>query len=112
MTSASKRANRRARALIKRFIAIGVVPACLMAVSVFGVSAAGAAPLPDNCNKVQGTVTCTTFEGPGNNQAGVGETTVVETQGNTKNKSPEEQQDLEDSQSCNPPSSQGRPCNP
>jgi hypothetical protein len=100
------------RALIKRVIAIAVVPACFMAVSVFGMSAAGAAPLPDNCTKDQGTVTCTTFEGPGKNRGGVGETTVVETQGNTTNKSPEEQQDLEDSESCNPPSSQGRPCNP
>ncbi len=72
---------------------------------------ANAAPLPDNCQKVQGEVTCTTFEGPGNNQAGVGTTTTTETQGNTTNKSPEPQ-DLTDSQACNPPSSQGRPCNP
>jgi hypothetical protein len=84
-----------------------------MAVSVFGMSGAGAAPLPDNCTKVNGTVTCTTFDGPGNNQAGVGETVTDETQGNTKNKSPEEQQDLEGPiETCNPPSSQGRPCNP
>ena len=72
----------------------------------------GAAPLADNCTKVQGTVTCSTFEGPGNNQAGVGTTTVVETQGNDKNKSPEEQQDLEDEESCNPVTSQGAPCSP
>jgi len=70
-----------------------------------------AAALPDNCTKVQGTVTCTTFEGPGNNQAGVGETTNTETQGNTSNKSPEPQ-DLTDTESCKPPSSQGAPCNP
>ena len=73
---------------------------------------ATAGPLPDNCTKDKGTVTCTTFEGPGKNQGGVGETTVAETQGNTTNKSPEESQDLEDSESCNPPSSNGRPCNP
>jgi len=97
--------------LIKRFIAIAVVPACFAAVSFVGVSAAGAAPLPDNCTKDKGTVTCTTFEGPGNNQAGVGTTTSTETQGNTTNKSPEPQ-NLQDSQSCKPPSSQGRPCNP
>jgi len=97
--------------LIKRFIAIAVVPACFAAVSVFGMSGAGAAPLPDNCMKDKGTVTCTTFEGPGNNQAGVGTTTETETQGNTTNKSPKPQ-DLQDSQSCNPPSSNGRPCNP
>ena len=73
--------------------------------------AALAAPLPDNCDRDHGTVTCTTFDGPGNNQAGVGETTTTETQGNTKNKSPEEQQDLDDSSFCKPPKSQGNPCN-
>jgi hypothetical protein len=70
-----------------------------------------AAPLPDNCTKTQGEVTCTTFEGPGNNQAGVGETTTTETQGNTENTSPEPQ-DLQSGSSCNPPTSQGAPCNP
>jgi hypothetical protein len=85
---------------------------CTAAVALLSIAApASAAPLPDNCTKEQGTVTCTTFEGPGKNQGGVGETTITETQGNTSNKSPEEQQDLEDSQSCRPPSSQGRPCN-
>ena len=72
--------------------------------------AAGAASLPDNCTKDRGTVTCSTFDGPGTNQAGVGTTTSTETQGNTSNKSPEEQQDLEDTQSCKPPKSQGAPC--
>ena len=71
---------------------------------------ASAGQLPDNCTKEQGTVTCTTFDGPGNNQAGVGETTVDETQGNTSNKSPEEPQDLDSSTSCKPPKSQGTPC--
>ena len=70
-----------------------------------------AAPLPDNCTKTQGEVTCTTFEGPGNNQAGVGETTTTETQGNTENTSPAPQ-DLDQTESCNPPTSQGAPCNP
>ena len=79
--------------------------------SAYGLSPAGAASLPDNCTKDQGQVTCTTFEGPGKNQAGVGETTSTETQGNTTNKSPEPQ-DLQDSESCNPASSKGRPCNP
>jgi len=73
--------------------------------------AANAAPLPDNCTKQQGTVTCTTFEGPGNNQGGVGTTTNAETQGNTENTSPAPQ-DLETTSSCRPPSSQGAPCNP
>src|ERR687897_2296294 len=81
---------------------------CTAAIALLSLAApASAAPLPDNCDREQGTVTCTTFEGPGNNQAGVGETTSTETQGNTTNKSPEEQQDLEDSESCNPASSQG-----
>ena len=58
------------------------------------------APLPDNCTKDKGTVTCT--EGPGKNQGGVG--TSNETQGNTTNTSPEPQ-DL----GCekNPPKAQG-----
>ena len=75
-----------------------------------GASAVGAvaAPLPDNCERVQGTVTCTTFDGPGNNQAGVGSTETTETQGNTTNKSPEPQ-DLQDECTVNPPKSQGAP---
>jgi hypothetical protein len=94
--------------MIKRMIML--VVAALFAMSVM-VPAALAAPLPDNCTKTQGEVTCTTFEGPGNNQAGVGETTTTETQGNTENTSPEPQ-DLQSGSSCNPPTSQGAPCNP
>jgi hypothetical protein len=94
--------------MIRRITALVVAALFMMALAV----PAFAAPLPDNCTKTQGTVTCTTFEGPGKNQAGVGETTNTETQGNTKNKSPEDQQDLEDTQSCKPPNSQGAPCNP
>jgi hypothetical protein len=91
----------------------GLALAPIMALAILVVPLpSGADQLPSNCTKERGTVTCSTFEGPGNNQAGVGETTSTETQGNTTNKSPEEQQDLEDSQSCNPPTSQGRPCNP
>ena len=67
-----------------------------------------AAPLPDNCTKDKGTVTCTTFEGPGNNQGGVGSTSTTETQGNTKNTSPTPQ-DLESDCSWSPPKSQGAP---
>jgi hypothetical protein len=80
------------------------------ALAFVAVPAQGA-PLPDNCTKQQGTVTCTTFDGPGNNQAGVGTTTSDETQGNTTNTSPAPQ-DLESTQSCKPPKSQGSPCNP
>lgn len=67
-----------------------------------------AAPLPDNCDRDRGEVTCTTFEGPGKNQAGVGSTEITETQGNTTNTSPEPQ-DLDSSCTVNPPKSQGAP---
>ena len=92
--------------MIKRITTL--VLAVLFAMSVM-VPAAFAAPLPDNCTKSQGTVTCTTTEGPGKNQGGVGTTETVETQGNTKNKSPEEQQGLEDECTKRPPNSQGGP---
>jgi hypothetical protein len=94
---------------MKRLFAASVI----MPGVVIGVSAtqAGAAPLPDNCTKDKGEVTCTTFDGPGKNQAGVGTTTSTETQGNTSNTSPEPQ-DLDSSSSCKPSTSQGAPCNP
>lgn len=75
-----------------------------------GASAVGAAaaPLPSDCDRVQGTVICETFEGPGNNQAGVGTTETTETQGNTSNKSPKPQ-DLQDDCSYSPSTSKGAP---
>lgn len=94
-----------------RRIQILIASTLFLVGSAYGLSPASAAALPDGCTKTQGQVTCTTFDGPGNNQAGVGETTSTETQGNTTNKSPAPQ-DLQDSDSCNPSSSQGRPCNP
>ncbi|MFI7482191.1 hypothetical protein ACH9EU_07210 [Kocuria sp. M1R5S2] len=77
---------------------------------LLGASATGAvaAPLPDDCTKERGTVTCTTFEGPGKNQAGVGTTTTAETQGNTTNTSPEPQE-LDSTCETNPAKSQGAP---
>jgi hypothetical protein len=88
------------------------ITALLSGILTFGaISPALAGPLPDNCTKEQGQVTCSTFEGPGKNQGGVGTTTTTETQGNTSNTSPAPQ-DLDQSQTCNPPSSNGRPCNP
>ena len=87
-----------------------LIVAALVAAALLVPSTAWAGPLPDNCTKEQGEVTCTTFDGPGKNQAGVGETTTTETNGNTKNTSPEPQ-DLDSSTSCKPPSSQGNPCN-
>ena len=83
----------------------------MLTLSAFLSSPAFAGNLPDNCTKDKGTVTCTTFDGPGNNQAGVGVTTVDETQGNTTNTSPDPQ-DLDSTESCRPPTSQGEPCNP
>ena len=85
--------------------------AALFVLSLLAAVPAAGAPLPENCEKHQGTVTCTTFEGPGNNQAGVGSTTEDETQGNTTNKSPEDQQDLANDECAaqNPPTSKGGP---
>jgi len=91
--------------MIRRITTLVVAALLMMALA----APAFAAPLPDNCTKVQGTVTCTTFEGPGMNQGGVGTEESVETQGNTKNKSPEEQQGLEDECTKNPPNAQGGP---
>lgn len=78
---------------------------------MFGMFAiSSAAQLPSHCTKVRGTVVCTTFEGPGNNQAGVGTTTTDETQGNLTNTRPEPQE-LESTSTCIRPKSQGAPCN-
>lgn len=74
------------------------------------IASSMAAPLPDNCTKDKGTVTCTTFEGPGKNRGGVGTTETTETQGNTTNTSPEPQE-LEDDCTFSPPKSQGAPNN-
>jgi hypothetical protein len=83
---------------MKKLIGIAALSLCLGGIA----APATAAPLPDNCTKTQGTVAC--FEGPGNNQAGVGSTN--ETQGNTTNTSPEPQ-DLTCEQS--PATSNGKP---
>ncbi len=67
---------------MKRVIVMLTLAALLVA--ALSVSAAGAfaAPLPDNCDRTQGTVTCTT---EGKNPKFTQET---ETQGNTSNTSP------------------------
>jgi ABC-type glycerol-3-phosphate transport system substrate-binding protein len=90
---------------MRKILATMALAGLLVGASAMGATAA---PLPDNCQRVQGTVTCTTFDGPGNNQAGVGTTDTTETQGNTSNKSPKPQ-DLTDDCSFNPPTSQGAP---
>jgi len=94
---------------LKKAVVLCVVAGAL---ALIPVASSGAAPLADNCDRVQGEVICTTFDGPGNNQAGVGETTVTETQGNTTNDKPLPQDDGKDAEFCNPPSSNGKPCNP
>ena len=66
------------------------------------------APLPANCERVQGTVTCTETQGPGKNQGGVGTVETTETQGNTSNKKPTPQE-LQDECSKKPPKAQGDP---
>jgi hypothetical protein len=76
--------------------------AALLAPAVF------AAPLPDNCTRDHGTVTCTTFDGPGNNQGGVGSTSTTQGKGNADNTSPEPQ-DLQSGCTYSPPKSQGAP---
>lgn len=96
------------RNALRRLCTAAIVAAMMM---MLMASPALAGQLPDNCTKVKGTVTCTTFDGPGKNQAGVGTTTIDETQGNTTNISPEPQ-DLESSETCKPPTSKGTPCNP
>lgn len=86
-----------------------LILAIVMMFGMFAVSSA--APLPSGCTKVQGTVTCTTYTpSPGSNQAGLGTTTVDETQGNTTNTSPDPQE-LDSTSSCKPAKSQGTPCN-
>jgi hypothetical protein len=90
------------------------LPAVLLTAGALLIAAApaqAAQELPEGCTKFHGTITCVTFDGPGNNQGGVGVTAIDETQGNTTNVSPEPQ-DLESSESCRPPQSQGEPCFP
>ena len=96
---------------MKRILMMLALSAFLVAALSVSALSAFAGQLPSNCTKDRGEVTCTTFEGPGKNQAGVGTTTEKETQGNTTNTSPEPQ-DLDTTSSCKPPSSQGKPCNP
>jgi hypothetical protein len=90
---------------MRKIIGTTALSALLLGASVTG---AVAAPLPDNCTKERGTVTCTTFEGPGKNRAGVGTTTTDETQGNTTNTSPDPQE-LDSTCEANPENSQGAP---
>jgi hypothetical protein len=89
----------------RKFLLLPLLAGALMLVPL----GSDAAQLPSNCTKTQGTVVCTTFDGPGNNQAGVGETTVDQTQGNTSNFSPAPQEPGSTT-SCKPPKSQGNPC--
>ena len=82
--------------MIRRITTLVVAALLMMSLAV----PAFAAPLPDNCTKDKGTVSC--FDGPGKNRGGVGDTTT--TKGNTENDSPEPQ-DL--GTTCRPAQSQG-----
>jgi hypothetical protein len=62
------------------------------------------------CTKVKGTWECDTTAGPGQNQAGVGSEEETTTQGNKKNFSPEPQDVGTEDLGCDPPSSNGKPC--
>ena len=94
-----------------RRIAPTLALVALMSIALFALPLfSGAASLPAGCSKVKGTVVCSTFDGPGQNQAGVGETTTTQTQGNTTNFSPAPQEPGTTT-SCKPPKSQGNPCN-
>ena len=96
---------------MRRLLTTVVLLVLLLTLSGVLSGSALAGPLPDNCDRDKGEVTCITFDGPGKNQAGVGTTTKNETQGNTTNTSPEPQ-DLDSTETCKPPKSNGTPCNP
>ena len=83
----------------KRIVVSSLLGAALM-LSPFAAPASHAGQLPDNCTKLQGTITCTTTLGPGKNQGGVGTTLTTTSQGNTTNKA------LTLS-TCSPPQSSG-----
>lgn len=94
---------------MKRKILFVLMAGAFVASALVIPAASLSAPLPDNCTREQGTVTCTETQGPGKNQGGVGTTETTETQGNTKNKSPEEPQNLQDDCDKSPPKAQGDP---
>ena len=89
--------------MIKRItiFAATALLALAMAVPAF------AAPLPDNCTRDQATVICPTTEGPLNNELGLRTTETAETHRNTKNKPPDESQNLQDACVKKPPKAQG-----
>lgn len=94
------------RRIVPTLVLAGLLTTALFALPLLS----GAAQLGSGCTKDRGTVVCSTFDGPGQNQAGVGETTTTQTQGNTTNFSPAPQ-DPGTTTSCKPPKSQGNPCN-
>ena len=94
--------------MIKRISLLVVV--ALMAAMMLVATAAPAFAISEadaeanGCTKEKGTVDCFT-PSPPKNQAGLGED--KKTKGNLKNDNPEGT-----GETCNPPNSQGRPCNP
>jgi hypothetical protein len=96
--------------MIKR-ISLAITAALL--VVALSAPAAFAGPLADNCTRGdKGVVTCETFDGPGNNQAGVGHTDTDTSQGNETNTSPDKGSGKTYPEGCGdetPSSSQGKP---
>ena len=84
--------------LVPPVLLLALLVIALMAVPLFSGAASTST---SSCTKVKGQWVCTTFEGPGNNQAGVGTTTDTTTQGNQTNFSPEPQ-GTGTSSSCKP----------
>jgi hypothetical protein len=73
-----------------------LVSAALLVLALSAPVALAAQDLPTGCEKIKGTVVCTTTDLPGNSdlngQGNQPEATVIdETQGNTTNKNPEPQ---------------------
>jgi hypothetical protein len=88
---------------------VAVLCVLVFSLALIPVASSGAAQdLPEGCTKFKGTVTCTTTDGPGNNQGGVGTVETDETKGNTTNKNPEPQ-DLQEDCDKRPAGAQGDP---
>ena len=93
--------------LVPPVLLLSLLVIALMAVPLFSGAATTST---QSCSKVKGTWVCTTFEGPGNNQAGVGTTTNTTTQGKQTNFSPTPQGTGETTK-CKP-NQQSANCNP
>jgi len=93
----SRGQQRKRRKMIRRIMML--VAAALLALALSAPVALAAQDLPTGCEKIKGTVVCTTTDLPGNSDSNTNGkqpiTTVTdETQGNSTNKQPAEQQGL------------------